>query len=194
MDKVLIVRPSRKPISYKNKWKAWDSEAKKGHFIYADTYADVTGAIVQFTQEYGKKIVIIEDSTFFMTKYFMDTALEVGFTKFTNNALGYYNLIKTAEALDDDVRVYLINHLEETTGGRTKIKTIGKMLDEKVDIPSLLTIVLMAEKDNDKYVFKTNGGNFETVKSPEGLFESDYIENDLNLVDTAICEYWDIER
>ena len=95
MDKVLIVRPSKKPISYKNKWKMWDGTTKKGHFIYADTYADVTAAIIQFTQEYGKKIVIIEDSTFLMTKYFMDTALEVGFTKFTNNALGYYNLIKT---------------------------------------------------------------------------------------------------
>ena len=35
---------------------------------------------------------------------------------------------------------------------------------------------------------KNNGQN--TVKSPIGLFEDEHIENDLNAVDKAICEYY----
>ena len=34
-----------------------------------------------------------------------------------------------------------------------------------------------------------NNGN-TTVKSPMGMFDSDHIENDLNLVDQAICEFY----
>jgi len=194
MDKVLFIRPSKKPISYKNKWKAWDPEAKKGHFIYVDSYPEVLAAMQKFSIEYGKKVIILEDSTFFMTKYFIDTAMERGYDKFTNNAVGYYNIIHTAENLADDVRVYLVNHLEETNQGRLKIKTIGKMLDEKVDIPSLLTIVLRAVKDGEEYVFKTQSSGSDDVKSPDELFASDTIPNDLNAVDEAICEYWDIPR
>ncbi len=74
------------------------------------------------------------------------------------------------------------------------MKTIGKMLDEKVDIPSLLTVVLLAEKDGDNYVFKTQSSGHDDVKSPEEMFSSEKIDNDLNLVDEAICEYWDIQR
>ena len=36
-----------------------------------------------------------------------------------------------------------------------------------------------------------NNGN-STVKSPDGLFETDHIENDLNHVDVAICEFYGI--
>jgi len=78
MDKVLFVRPSKKPISYRNTWKKWDPEAKAGHTIHVTEYAEAMGAIVKFSRDYGKKVIILEDSTFFMTKHFMDTALEVG--------------------------------------------------------------------------------------------------------------------
>lgn len=193
-DKVLIIRPGKKPISYKNEWDKWNPDEKKGHWIYVNSYEEVIGALKAFSNTYGKKVIIIDDSTFFMTKFFMNTAFERGFDKFTLNAVGYYNMIQTAENLNDDVRVYLINHLEETSSGRTKIKTIGKLLDDKVDIPSLLTVVLRSSKDGDEYVFHTQSNGSDDVKSPDGMFETDKIPNDLNLVDSAICEYWNIKR
>jgi hypothetical protein len=147
----------------------------------------------KMSTENGKKIFIIEDSTFFMTNYFMATALEVGYTKFTVNAQNYFNLIKAAENLDEDVRVYLINHIEDGSDGYQKVKTIGKLLDDKIDIPSLLTIVLSAGVVDGKHVFQTNKrNNMDIAKSPEGMFDQEYIPNDLQVVDDAIKSYYDL--
>ena len=193
IDNMMIIRPSKKPFPFKNKLKKWDKETQKGHYFYTEDSATAIAAMKK-AEEVGKKIIIIEDSTFFMTSYFMATALEVGFTKFSVNAMNYYGIIKAAENLGDDVRVYLINHIDEDPNGFIKVKTIGKMLDEKIDIPSLLTIVLHAQISDGVHRFKTNKKTpFDIAKSPEDMFEDEFIENDLSIVDAAICEYYDIE-
>jgi len=206
MEKILqnkdtiVIRPSKKPFPWKNtpelrqKIKKWDKEKKEGSYVFSDNPDFMVQAMKLYTETYGKKVVIIEDSTFVMTNYFMDTALETGFTKFTQNALNYFNIIKAAEELDEDVRVYLINHIEEDTNGFKKVKTIGKMLDEKIDIPSLLTIVLEAQIVDGKHYFMTNKKNgMDIAKSPKDMFTDIAIPNDLQLVDNAIKEYYGIE-
>ena len=106
----------------------WDKDKKKGQYIYSDNSDFIVAAMKKLSKENGKKLFIIEDSTFIMTNYFMETALETGFTKFTQNALNYFNVIKEAEGLDEDVRVYLVNHIDEDPNGFQKVKTIGKLL------------------------------------------------------------------
>ena len=193
LDDVMIIRPSKKPFPFKNKFKAWDKESASGNFFYTDK-ADAAIAVMKKMNEVGKKIIIIEDSTFFMTNYFMETALETGFVKFTQNALNYFNIIKAAEDLDDDVRVYLINHIEEDANGFSKIKTIGKMLDEKIDIASLLTIVLEAKVIDGEHKFQTNKkSTMDISKSPMDMFENLYIDNDIQAVDDKIKEYYNID-
>ena len=191
----IIFRTSKKPFSFRKKLKEWDKDKKEGDYVYTNDYEYITKAIQVMAEKYNKKIIIIDDSTFFMTQYFMDTALETGFTKFTANALGYYNLIKAAESLPEDVVVYLVNHIEENDMGLTKIKTIGKMLDDKVDIPSLLTIVLEARVNNKEYKFLTNKeSSRDLAKSPEGMFDELYIDNDLMKIDKQIREYYFLDE
>jgi hypothetical protein len=191
-DEVFIIRPSKKPFPFKGGiFSAWNKETKKGHYVYTDDAGFVIAAMKKMTEENGKKIIIIEDSTFIMTNYFMQTALETGYTKFTVNALNYFNIIKAAEDLGEDVRVYLINHIEDGSDGYQKVKTIGKLLDDKIDIPSLLTVVLSASVVDGKHVFQTNKrSNMDIAKSPVGMFEKEYIPNDLQVVDDAIKEYY----
>jgi len=111
--------------------------------------------------------------------------------KFVENSLGYYNIIKHAETLPDDVIVYLINHIEDDTNGFKKFKTIGKMLDEKVDLSSLFTIVLEAKIVEKKHSFQTNKvTDFDLAKSPMDMFDDLFIENDLSEVDAAIRDYY----
>ena len=95
--------------------------------------------------------------------------------------------------LADHKRVYVLSHTEESESGKTKIKTIGKLLDEKITLEGLVTIVLQTAVVNGNYIFLTKNSGQNTVKSPMGLFEDEHIENDLNAVDKAICEYWGIE-
>ena len=72
------------------------------------------------------------------------------------------------------------------------MKTIGKLLDEKITLEGLVTIVLQTAVVNGQYIFTTQNNGQNTVKSPMGLFETEHIENDLKVVDDAICEYWGI--
>lgn len=197
---VIVIRPSKKPFPWKNTpelqkvIKKWDKEKKEGSYIFSDNSDFMIQAMKLYTETYGKKIIIIEDSTFVMTNYFMETALETGFTKFTQNALNYFNIIKAAEELDEDVRVYFINHIEEDANGFKKVKTIGKMLDEKIDIPSLLTIVLESQIIDGKHYFMTNKkSGMDIAKSPKDMFKDIAIPNDLQLVDEAIKEYYGIK-
>ena len=187
----IMFRPSRKPVAFRKKLTEWDSEKKTGDYIFVDSYEFAIGALDIMANTYGKKVIIIEDSTFFMTDYFMETINEVGFAKFSNNASGYYNLIKAAEALPEDVVVYLVNHTDNDAGGFKKVKTIGKMLDEKVDIPSLLTVMLEAGVVKQKYTLQTNkSGAYDLCKSPAGMFNDLHIPNDLMVVDKMIREYY----
>ena len=195
LDEVFIIRPSKKPFPFKSKdFKPWDKDKKKGQYIYTDDAGFAIAAMQKMVEENNKKIIILEDSTFFMTNYFMATAMEKGYDKFTQNSLNYFNIIKTAENLPDDVRVYLINHIEDDANGFKKVKTIGKMLDEKVDIPSLLTIVLEATVNDGKHLFLTNKRTgMDMAKSPMDMFDSEYIDNNLQAVDDAIKDFYGIE-
>jgi len=195
LDEIFIIRPSKKPFPFKaGKFKAWDKETKSGQYIYTDDAGFAIAAMQKMVEENGKKVIIIEDSTFFMTNYFMATAMETGFSKFTQNALNYFNIIKAAENLPEDVRVYLINHIEDGADGFQKVKTIGKLLDEKIDIPSLLTVVLHATVSDGKHMFQTNKKtSMDIAKSPIDMFDAEYIDNDLQVVDDAIKEFYGIE-
>ena len=194
-DETFVFRPNRKPFSFPRAGeitKPWDSKEKKGHYIYTEDY-EIMGVILKKLPEYGKKCIVIEDSTHLMTEEFMGKIDQKGYDKFNEMAAHYYNLIKTAERLPEDVRVYFINHVEPDVNGDTKIKTIGKMLDEKVDIPSYFTICLGASKTKDGHKFRTQTTGRDFYGSPEEMFETDLIDNDLNMVDKTIKEYYGIK-
>ena len=66
------------------------------------------------------------------------------------------------------------------------------MLDEKLTLEGLFSIVLLARASQDGYRFITQGQGLSTAKSPLGLFESVEIDNDLRLVDDAIRNYYEL--
>jgi hypothetical protein len=186
-----VIRPNRKPFPFKsNMIKEWDSATKTGNFIYTHDYGFIN-AVIQKLPEYGFTKIIIEDSTHLLLQETMETASEKGYDKYVLSALHYYNLLKTAESLPDNIRAYLVNHLDENQNGDEIIKvTGGKLITEKIDVPSLLTIALKAEKIKDKYYFRTQSNGRSFHKSPEDMFTSELIDNDLNQLDSKICDYY----
>ena len=99
-----------------------------------------------------------------------------------------------ASQLPDHKRVYILGHTQEDENGRVKAKTIGKLLDEKITLEGLLTIVLRTTVINGQYLFTTKNSGLDTVKSPMGLFEADQIDNDLAAVDAAIFSYYGLQE
>ena len=83
-----------------------------------------------------------------------------------------------------------MGHVDLDQNGNEKFKTIGKLLDEKVTLEGLFTIVLKTVVTDGKYQFSTQTNGADTVKSPMGMFKETLIENDLKMVDASIREYW----
>ena len=135
-----------------------------------------------------KDSIVIDDAGYLLTEEFMRRATEKGYDKFTELANNFYSLIHFITLkLPREKIVYLMMHEDENEiTGQVKPKTIGKLLDEKVCVEGLFTIVIRCI---DHKFFTNNSG---CAKTPEDMFTLDEIENDLNLVDKAIREYYNL--
>jgi hypothetical protein len=157
--------------------------------VREDRCAGIQNALAKCKSE----IIVVDDIQYLLVNQFMARAADKGYQKFTDMAKDYFDVIKTLDAMPDNKRVYFLSH-SETVDGFEKIKTIGKLLDEKVTIEGLFTIVLKTIVRDGQYLFATHNSGSDTVKSPMGMFAPDFIENDLNTVDTIICDYYGIEK
>ena len=133
------------------------------------------------------KAIVIDDSQYLLADEFFDRAKENGYQKFTDIALNFRNLIHFINDLEEDDKiVYFLHHSETDADGREKVKTIGKMLDEKLTVEGCFDIVLYCKDQK----FFTQGDGISSAKTPEEMFDAVEIPNNLKLVDDAIREYY----
>ena len=141
------------------------------------------------------KSIVIDDAGYLMTNQFMaghsgDKSGGNTFDLFNKIADNFWSLINAIKALPEDKIVYLTMHEDTNDFGEKRLRTIGKLLNEKVCIEGMCSIVLRSETVGGKYYFVTQNEGNDISKSPKGMFESIRIPNDLKAVDTAIREYW----
>ncbi len=139
------------------------------------------------------KCYVIDDSQYLLCFELFGRTAEKGYDKFTEMALHFYNLIQfVIQQMPADCIVYFLHHTEEIDG-RLKAKTIGKMLNEKLTVEGLFSIVLMAKNIDGRHVFLTRSDGRDTVKTPMEMFAEPEIDNDLKAVDSAIREYYNMK-
>lgn len=148
--------------------------------------------IIKFMKSTTAKAIFIDDCQYIMSFQYMRRIKENGWDKFNEIQSDFFNLIDAVPYLPDDVLVYFSSHLETKDDGRQKIKTIGKMLDEKITIEGMFTTVLKTHVSDGKYYFLTQNSGSDTVKSPLGMFADFAIDNDLKYVDEKIRNYYQI--
>lgn len=150
------------------------------------------GTIIKTLSAPKLKKYVIDDSQYLLCFEMFRTANETGYQKFTNMALNFYNLIQfIISRTPPDVIVYFLHHTETTADGKVKAKTIGKMLDEKLTVEGLFSIVLMCQTDGVSHKFITQSDGCTTAKSPMEMFDNE-IDNDLKFVDAKIREYYEL--
>lgn len=133
--------------------------------------------------------IVIDDSQYLLVNELFDRAAEKGYDKFTTMAANFRNLIHFINDMEDESKiVYFLHHSEADVDGREKVKTIGKMLDEKLTVEGCFDIVLYCQ--DHKFYTQSNGQS--TAKTPEDMFELE-IPNDLKAVDDAIRKYYGLE-
>lgn len=149
------------------------------------------GAIMKVLQNPTLKTYIIDDSQYLMVNEFFDRAKDTGYQKYTDIGLNFRNLVHFINHnLPDDVHVYFLHHTEtDSNTGKTKAKTVGKMLDNYLTLEGCFNIVLQAVAEGKEHYFITQSDGYNTAKSPEDMFDVK-IPNDLALVDKTIREYY----
>lgn len=181
-DEVVIYNVAGKPLPFRN--------GKKMMLADNPTYAQIFGSLAKNKV----KRYVIDDSQYLLCFELFDRSGENGYTKFTEMAKHFYDLIQTViRKLPSDTIVYFLHHTEQV-GDKYKAKTIGRMLDEKLTVEGLFSIVLMAKNIDGKHFFLTQSDGSDTVKTPMEMFPEAEIDNDLKLVDKTIREYYGITQ
>lgn len=184
----LLIQMVAKPLPFKSK--EWKPVKDGGNVIVSNDSQQVVSAMNKTT----RPVIVIDDLQYLLATEFMNRAHEKGYEKFTEMARHYYDVVTAATQLPDYKRVYLLSHTDTNETGQVKAKTIGKLLDEKITIEGLLTIVLRTHVINGRYLFSTQNNGSDTVKTPLGMFNDEFIENDLKAIDEAITEYYELKQ
>lgn len=189
----MLIQVIRKPLPFRAPgWSYYDKENSPTGNIFVTEKWDTIILLMRKTQ---RKVIVVDDFQYLLANEFMRRTDERGYDKFTDIAKHAWEVMMAASDLPPDVRVYLLSHIEENEAtGAMKMKTIGKMLDEKITPEGLVTIVLRTTVEDGKYLFVTRNNGMDTTKSPMGLFDADKIENDLKAADDAIADYYNITQ
>lgn len=176
-----VINVSKKPLPFRNELPIFKT----------DNYQEIQ-AMIKRAQA---KSLVIDDAQYLMAFEYMHRAKEKGYEKFTDIGANFFNLTQTAASLSDDKIIYFLFHIERTKDGNEKCKTIGQLLDEKITLEGLFTIVLktvvLLDGNNQRqFCFATVNNGSDTVKTPMGMFAEPLIPNDLKEVDTVIREYY----
>ena len=149
------------------------------------------------SQHREHRAVVVDDAGYLITEMFMrwtvgDEKMSDQYGVYKEIASRMWQLFQRVIEDGDASRiVYFVFHEETDQYGKVDLKTVGKLLNEKIVIRGLVTCTLQSAKVGDRYGFHTNNGN--PAKSPMGLFADEFIDNDLRAVDARIREAYGIE-
>ena len=167
----------------------------KGSGRIEQTVTDKSDKIISAMKKYvkdGFKSIVIDDFQYLMANEFMRRSDEKGYDKFTEIGRHAWDVANEVRDLPDDVIVYIMCHTDQDDNGGEKIKTIGKLLDEKICLEGMSRIVLKTNVSDGTYTFLTQNNGKDTTKSPVGMFPTYAIDNDLWYVDQKIRNYYEL--
>lgn len=180
-----LVNPLKKELPFKTNVKGLES----------DNYE----LIKKFITETPKKIVVIDDSNYLITNQFMRNHSKGGtgnsvFAVYNELADNYWNLVQHQKNTEGGKIIFNFMHEDETESGNVIPKTVGKLLNDKVCIEGMYTIVLRAMYKDGKHIFRLKTDGNDCVKTPIGMFEEEECENDLKYVVDKIREYYELDK
>lgn len=199
-DKTFVINVAGKDLPFKGSRNKYNEEKK--NYKQTSDHNEITKLLKYVSAKRPEiKMVVIDDFQYIMSTEFVNRATERGYDKFSEMAQHVFQILSPElhTKLRDDLYVVILTHDDEQMEGgkpRRKLKTIGKMLDEKVTLEGLFTVVLFTElikKDDSPlpdYRFRTQTDGTCTAKSPRGMFDELLIPNDLNLVLRKMEEYY----
>jgi hypothetical protein len=196
-----IINIANKPLPFKG-WKKNYTNISKENPKGNMTSASTAPGIIKAMQHVNDKMphintLVIDDWQYMSSFEYFDRANEKGYDKFTQIAANLAQVAKMPKDMRDDLTIFFLTHSEESTDinghRKVKAKTVGKMIDNALTLEGLFSIVLFGRvkktEDGLEYGFDTQNNGENTCKSPMGMFDDPFINNDLQLVKDCIIKY-----
>lgn len=202
-EETFIISTTGKPLpfrAWKKKYIPIKIEGKNvsGNY-YVSSKWDQILKILQIIDKMMPNIkqVIIDDFQYVLSYEFVDRATEVGYTKFSELAQHAMEILRYSEKMREDCKMIFLTHSEnvgDNVNPKFVIKTVGKLLSEKVTLEGLFTYIFftkVSEGDSGKMEYKlvTNNNGTCVAKTSFGMFEDLEIDNDLEDIIKVIDEY-----
>ena len=179
---------------------------KGGRRIISHNYTEIYGIIDFISNIERIKNIVVDDAQYLLSLDFLERKNEEGFSKYAKMGFSFIDLVVRLRNLPQDKIVFILMHTDEYQNGEElfmKLKTIGKMIDEKFTLEGFFSVILSSRKKFNKLKKKVEY-RFNTVpqfekditKSPIGLFMTDKgqileeVPNDLGIVRSKILKYW----
>ncbi len=195
-----IINVIDKPLPFKgwkSKYPKYSTSNKDGNMVCHYEPEKILQTMDYVNKQSNCKVLVLDDFQYVMSYMLMAKRNEKGYDKFIQIAGGAFDILKKTKEMREDLTVFLLTHSEiSLTDGQVaiKMKTIGKMLDEKICPEGLFSVVLLAQAKKNfqkeiTYTFTTQTDGTTTAKSPIGMFADLEIPNDLQAVYNAIQKY-----
>lgn len=172
--------------------KGWDDI--EGNYLATDDWQRIVKCIQMVNKNRPEiSVMVIDDMQYVLANEFMRRSAETGYSKYTEMANHYWQIINASNNTRSDLMSVFISHNEVDSNGLSKIKTIGRLLEDKITIEGMFTTVLQSVCNENGYFFMTQNEGVSTAKSPRGMFEDKHIENDLYMVIEKMKNYFNEE-
>lgn len=196
-SETFIINILNKPLpfkGYQKNYKTFDNENRNGNYYTTAEAKKIINTIKFVNSERPEiKTLVIDDFQYMMASEYMLRASEKSYQKFVDLAVNVWDVIKLMQSCRNDMNCFVLSHSDIDVNGVSKFKTIGKMLDEKITIEGMFSVILHAMIVDKKNVFLTQNDGKHIARSPIGLFDTAYIENDLKFVIDKMNEYYNEE-
>ena len=198
----VVINVLGKRLPFKGSNTLYNKENK--NLFQRDTYTDIISLIQNISDKAANvKNIILDDFIYVMRKEYFSRAKETGYGKYTELAQHFQQIISTCEKLRDNLTVFMILHSEDVQSDKVttgyKVSTVGNLVDNCYNPLEVVPMVLYSsvkydDKGNIEYGFYTHRckeGVIEIpAKTPDEMFDEDFIPNDLGYVVKKMNEYY----
>lgn len=204
-ETTFIISTTGKPLpfrAWKSKYKKFtfnkDTKEASGNYYVQSNWEQIIKTLKIINKLMPHiKTVVLDDMQYILSYEFVDRATEVGYTKFSELAQHLMEILRYAEQMREDCTMCFLTHSENVgteIDPKYVIKTVGKLLAEKVTLEGLFTYIFctkVEEGDDGKMQYKliTNNDGKCLAKTPMDMFEDMEIDNDLNKILEVIDKY-----
>lgn len=158
-------------------------------FARTKDFATLQAMVTKYAQHYP--IVVVDDFGYCITDIYMrrswgDEKYRDQFEVYKEVAGRVYRFIEFVNDITEDVIVYLVMHTDTDAMGNVVPLTVGKLLNDKVNLLGMVNVCILSECQGGEYKFIVDG------KPPAkscGAFDSAEQPNDLSIIDAGLREF-----